>query len=109
MLRNYTTYKTMFEYIENNTAYPTMAMTTEGVAHESEELYGEKKSVALILRKLNSEPENMTLKARAWRNEEAHSAPEFSDEELKAAVHILVTMYAYVTAKSITNLEMNGM
>ncbi len=48
-------------------------------------------------------------KVRAWRNEEAHSAPEFSDEELKAAVHILVTMYAYVTAKSITDLEMNGM
>lgn len=64
VLRNYTTYKTMFEYIEKNTAHPTMAMTTEGVAKEPEELYGEKKSVALILRKLNSEPENMTLKAR---------------------------------------------
>lgn len=64
VLRNYTTYKTMFEYIEKNTAHPTMAMTTEGVAQEPEELYGEKKSVALILRKLNSEPENMTLKAR---------------------------------------------
>ncbi|MCI5626240.1 MAG: DEAD/DEAH box helicase family protein, partial [Porphyromonadaceae bacterium] len=64
VLRNYTTYKTMFEYIEKNTAHTTMAMTTEGVANEPEELYGEKKSVALILRKLNSEPENMTLKAR---------------------------------------------
>lgn len=64
VLRNYTTYMTMFEYIEKNTAHPTMAMTTEGVAKEPEELYGEKKSVALILRKLNSEPENMTLKAR---------------------------------------------
>lgn len=65
VLRNYTTYKTMFEYIEKNTAHPTMAMTTEGVAGEpEEELYGEKKSVALILRKLNTEPENMTLKAR---------------------------------------------
>lgn len=64
VLRNYTTYKTMFEYIEKNTAHPTMAMTTEGIAKEPEELYGEKKSVALILRKLNSEPENMTLKAR---------------------------------------------
>ena len=64
VLRNYTTYKTMFEYIERNAAHPTMAMTTEGVAKEPEELYGEKKSVALILRKLNSEPENMTLKAR---------------------------------------------
>lgn len=68
VLRNYTTYKTMFEYIEKNTAHPTMAMTTEGVAKESEELYGEKKSVALILKKLNSEPENMTLKARLALN-----------------------------------------
>lgn len=66
VLRNYTTYKTMFEYIEKNSAHPTMAMTTEGVAaaNDQAELYGEKKSVALILRKLNSEPENMTLKAR---------------------------------------------
>lgn len=64
VLRNYTTYKTMFEYIEKNTAHPTMAMTTEGITREPDELYGEKKSVALILRKLNSEPENMTLKAR---------------------------------------------
>lgn len=68
VLRNYTTYKTMFEYIEKNSAHPTMAMTTEGVTGSSEpapeELYGEKKSVALILRKLNQEPENMTLKAR---------------------------------------------
>lgn len=64
VLRNYTTYRTMFEYIEKNTAHPTMAMTTEGITKEPEELYGEKKSVALILRKLNSEPENMTLKAR---------------------------------------------
>ncbi len=65
VLRNYTTYRTMFEYIEKNTAHPTMAMTTEGISKEPEEsLYSEKKSVALILRKLNSEPENMTLKAR---------------------------------------------
>ena len=69
VLRNYTTYKTMFEYIEKNSAHPTMAMTTEGVASEpDEELYGEKKSVSLILRKLNSEPENMTLKARLALN-----------------------------------------
>ena len=27
VLRNYTTYKTMFEYIEKNTAHPTMAMS----------------------------------------------------------------------------------
>lgn len=46
-------------------------------------------------------------KVRAWRNDEAHRAPEFTDEELKSAVHILLTMYAYVTANSITDLEIN--
>lgn len=75
VLRNYTTYKTMFEYVEKNKPHKTMAMSTEGVAVEgtshaisgepdNEEKYGEKKSVALILKKLNSEPENMILKAR---------------------------------------------
>ncbi|MFN3001607.1 hypothetical protein, partial [Escherichia coli] len=38
LLRNYTIFKTMFVYIEKNTAHPTMAMTTEGVAKEPEEL-----------------------------------------------------------------------
>lgn len=64
VLRNYTTYRTMFEYVEKNAPHPTMALTTEGVAQDSEELYGEKKSVALILKKLNAEPENMMMKAR---------------------------------------------
>ena len=47
-------------------------------------------------------------KVRAWRNEEAHSAPEIPDAELREAIHILVTMYAYVISHSITDLEMNG-
>ncbi len=70
VLRYYTTYKTMFEYIEKNSEHPTMAMTTEGVsaANDPEKLYSEKKSIALILRKLNQEPENMTLKARLALN-----------------------------------------
>lgn len=44
-------------------------------------------------------------KVRGWRNEEAHSAPEIPDAELREAVHILVTMYAYVIAKSLPELE----
>ena len=48
-------------------------------------------------------------KVRGWRNEEAHSAPEIPDAELREAVHILVTMYAYVISRSITDLEMNGL
>ncbi len=44
-------------------------------------------------------------KVRGWRNEEAHSAPEIPDAELREAVNILVTMYAYVIAKSLPDLE----
>jgi len=47
-------------------------------------------------------------KVRGWRNDEAHSAPEIPDAELREAVHVLVTMYTYVIARSITDLEMNG-
>ena len=48
-------------------------------------------------------------KVRSWRNDEAHSAPDFTDAELREAVHILVTMYAFVISRSITDLEMNGL
>ena len=65
VLRSYTTYRTMFEYIEKNKPHQQMAMTTEGVVAEPEpDEYSRDKSVALILQKLNQEPENMTLKAR---------------------------------------------
>lgn len=44
-------------------------------------------------------------KVRSWRNEEAHSAPEMNDSDLRAAIHILMTMYVYVVARSISDLE----
>lgn len=45
---------------------------------------------------------------RNWRNEEAHNAPLSTEEEVNAAIRIVVTMYLYVTAYSITDLEMGG-
>ena len=42
----------------------------------------------------------------AWRNEEAHSAPEVKDEEIDAALHIVVALYVFATMISITDLEM---
>ena len=45
---------------------------------------------------------------RNWRNEEAHNAPLSNEEEVNAAVKVAVAMYLYVTAYSITNLEMAG-
>jgi hypothetical protein len=45
---------------------------------------------------------------RQWRNDEAHRAPITTDEEVNAAIKILVAMYLFVTGSSITDLEMMG-
>jgi len=42
----------------------------------------------------------------AWRNEEAHSAPEIKNEEIDAALHIVVSHYVFAAMISITELEM---
>lgn len=43
---------------------------------------------------------------RDWRNDEAHNAPCSSDAEVDAAIKVVVALYLYVTAYSITDLEM---
>jgi type I restriction enzyme R subunit len=43
---------------------------------------------------------------RQWRNDEAHKAPISTDDEVNAAIKILVAMYLFVTGHSITDLEM---
>lgn len=45
---------------------------------------------------------------RKWRNDEAHKAPISTDDEVNAAIKILVAMYLFVTGHSITDLEMAG-
>lgn len=42
---------------------------------------------------------------RQWRNQEAHLAPNASEEEVNAALHVVTAMYLYVTGNSITDLE----
>ncbi len=42
----------------------------------------------------------------AWRNDEAHSAPEIKEEEIDAALHIVVSLYVFAAMISITELEM---
>src|SRR5574344_1293011 len=42
---------------------------------------------------------------RQWRNDEAHRAPITTDEEVNAAIKILMAMYLFVTGSSITDLE----
>lgn len=45
---------------------------------------------------------------RNWRNDEAHNAPLTTDAEVDAAIKVAVALYLYVTAFSITDLEMAG-
>ena len=45
---------------------------------------------------------------RQWRNDEAHIAPNASDNEVRVAINIVVSMYLFVTGNCITELEMNG-
>ena len=45
---------------------------------------------------------------RDWRNDEAHNAPCTTDAEVDAAIKVAVSLYLYVTAFSITDLEMAG-
>ena len=45
---------------------------------------------------------------KEWRNSESHISPTASEQELNAAISIIVTMYCYATGSCITDLEMNG-
>ena len=42
---------------------------------------------------------------RQWRNDEAHLSPNATEEEVNAAIKVVSTMYLYVVANSITDLE----
>ncbi len=42
---------------------------------------------------------------RQWRNDEAHISPNATEEEVNAAIKVVSTMYLYVVANSVTDLE----
>ena len=44
-----------------------------------------------------------------WRNDESHISPTVTEQELDAAIKIIIIMYAYATGSSITDLECNGL
>ena len=48
------------------------------------------------------------LMVKDWRNSESHISPTTSEQELNAAISIILTMYCYATGSCITDLEMNG-
>ena len=43
-----------------------------------------------------------------WRNDNAHKAPKLPDNEVNAAIHMVMCMYLYATMVCITELEMAG-
>ena len=45
---------------------------------------------------------------KEWRNKEAHISPTASEQEIDAAINIIITMYFFATGSCITELESNG-
>ena len=48
------------------------------------------------------------LMVKEWRNNEAHISPTASEQEIDAAINIVITMYFFATGSCITELESNG-
>ena len=48
------------------------------------------------------------LLVKEWRNSEAHISPTASEQEIDAAINIIIAMYFYATGSCITDLEMEG-
>ena len=48
------------------------------------------------------------LMVKEWRNKEAHISPTASEQEIDAAINIIITMYFFATGSCITELESNG-
>ena len=62
------------------------------------------------LKRLKYEPDSSKFKIwlqqlRDWRNEHSHQAPIATEEEYDAAIHIVTTLYLYVTAYNIKLLQ----
>lgn len=45
---------------------------------------------------------------KGWRNSESHISPTASEQEVDAAISVIISMYFYATGSSITDLEMAG-
>ena len=48
------------------------------------------------------------LMVKEWRNNEAQLSPTASEQEVHAAIEIVITMYFFATGSCITELESNG-
>lgn len=62
------------------------------------------------LRRLKHEPDSNKFKTwlqqlREWRNEQSHQAPIATEAEYDTAIHIVTSLYLYVTAYNIDQIE----
>ena len=48
------------------------------------------------------------LLVKNWRNSEAHISPTATEQEIDAAINIVITMYFFASGSCITDLESNG-
>ena len=46
---------------------------------------------------------------KVWRNIESHISPTASEQEIVAAINIIITLYFYTTGNCITDLECEGL
>ncbi len=67
----------------------------------------------LWLLKYSNEPAYQTLyqyllMVKEWRNSEAHISPTATEQDIHAAINIIITMYFFATGSCITELEAGG-
>lgn len=48
------------------------------------------------------------LMVKGWRNDESHISPTASEQEIDAAIHIIITMYFYATGSCVKTLRFAG-
>lgn len=79
-------------------------VTWKNVIHAVTPLWGLKNSVDETKQRLYQ----WLLMLKTWRNDESHISPTATEQELNAALNIIITMYCYAAGSCISDLEMNG-
>ena len=84
--------------------YEGEPVTWKNVIHGFSCLWGLKKDSRTAYQQLYSYLEMV----KRWRNDESHISPTATEQELNAAVDVVVTLYFYATGRSLMDLEEAG-
>ena len=79
-------------------------VTWKDVIHAIRPLWGLKYSEDEEYQKLYQ----YLMLVKGWRNAESHISPTASEQEINAAINIIITMYFFATGSCITELESAG-